>query len=121
MDERPIQKPPKAIPQPQSPKSPDRVCRILPRKTWRQSAPRRSYFLLVEKSRNQSSFESPRFPPEPLRPTSPRFSKTSGSNTGELILYTPVAHFPKSILRQRSLQKGKSSSVGCTSIPQVGQ
>src|ERR1035437_6379572 len=32
-----------------------------------------------------------------------------------------MAHLPRSILRQRSLQKGKSSSVRRTSIPQVGQ
>src|ERR1035437_5364687 len=32
-----------------------------------------------------------------------------------------MAHLPRSILRQRSLQKGKSSSLIRTSIPQVGQ
>src|ERR1039458_2968938 len=32
-----------------------------------------------------------------------------------------MAHLPRSILRHRSLQKGKSSSVRRTSIPQVGQ
>src|ERR1035441_1214148 len=32
-----------------------------------------------------------------------------------------MAHLPRSILRQRSEQKGKSSSVKRTSIPQVGQ
>src|SRR5208337_4118197 len=32
-----------------------------------------------------------------------------------------MAHLPRSILRQRSLQKGKSSSLKRTSMPQVGQ
>src|SRR6202050_3905036 len=32
-----------------------------------------------------------------------------------------MAHLPRSILRQRSLQKGKSSSPGRTIIAQVGQ
>ena len=32
---------------------------------------------------------------------------------GEEITYSPLAHFPRSIRRQRSLQKGKSGSVAC--------
>src|SRR5271170_20580 len=40
---------------------------------------------------------------------------------GEDILYAPLAHLPRSILRQRSLQKGKSSSAAVTMVLQVGQ
>ena len=35
--------------------------------------------------------------------------------------YAPLAHFPKSICLQRSLQKGKSSPLAVTSVRHVGQ
>ena len=37
------------------------------------------------------------------------------------ITYAPLAHLPKSISRQRSLQKGKSGSPRWTSFRHVGQ
>ena len=37
------------------------------------------------------------------------------------ITYLPLAHLPKSIRRQRSLQKGKSSFVLSTIVRQIGQ
>jgi len=40
---------------------------------------------------------------------------------GEEITYAPLAHLPKSISRQRSLQKGKSGSVFSTGFLQTGQ
>src|SRR5438270_10679984 len=42
------------------------------------------------------------------------------SVTGEETTYCPLAHFPKSISRQRSLQKGKSSPALCTGFLQMG-
>jgi len=42
------------------------------------------------------------------------------SVTGEGTTYWPLAHLPKSISRQRSLQKGKSSPVLCTGFLQIG-
>jgi hypothetical protein len=42
------------------------------------------------------------------------------SVTGEEITYAPLAHFPKSMLRQRSLQKGKSGAPALTGFLQVG-
>ena len=43
------------------------------------------------------------------------------SVAGEETTYPPLAHFPKSIMRQRSLQKGKSVSVLFTAFLQMGQ
>jgi hypothetical protein len=43
------------------------------------------------------------------------------SRVGEEITYAPLAHLPKSISRQRSLQKGKSGSVFPTGFLQTGQ
>ena len=40
---------------------------------------------------------------------------------GEGIAYFPVAQLPKSMIRQRSLQKGNSGSPGATSFLQMGQ
>ena len=36
-------------------------------------------------------------------------------------MYCPLAHFPRSMVRQRSLQKGKSGSFFFTSFLQIGQ
>ena len=51
------------------------------------------------------------------------FSSTSSSVsvTGDEITYFPLAHLPRSIRRQRSLQKGKSASLLVTGFLQVGQ
>ena len=46
---------------------------------------------------------------------------SSISDTGELITYWPLAHFPRSILRQRSLQKGKSAELLVAAFLQIGQ
>jgi hypothetical protein len=43
------------------------------------------------------------------------------SVTGEEITYAPLAHLPRSIKRQRSLQKGKSELLLLTGFLQVGQ
>src|SRR5215467_1207267 len=48
-------------------------------------------------------------------------SSFSGSVTGVEITYPPLAHLPRSIRRQRSLQKGKFSSLANTSVRHVGQ
>lgn len=40
---------------------------------------------------------------------------------GDDILYSPLAHLPRSIVRQRSLQKGNSASDLSTSLRQIGQ
>src|ERR1700691_2158283 len=48
-------------------------------------------------------------------------SSSSGSRTGDEIRYTPLAHFPKSMVLQCSLQKGKSASFTVTICPHVGQ
>jgi hypothetical protein len=39
---------------------------------------------------------------------------------GDGITYFPVAQLPKSMIRQRSLQKGNSGSPGVTSFLQMG-
>src|SRR5208282_3552836 len=46
---------------------------------------------------------------------------SSASATGDEITYPPLAHLPRSINRQRSLQKGKSASVACAGFLQIGQ
>ncbi len=46
---------------------------------------------------------------------------SSESVTGEEITYWPLAHLPRSMVRQRSLQKGKSGSVLLTDFLQMGQ
>src|SRR5450631_2304918 len=46
---------------------------------------------------------------------------SSASVTGEEITYWPLAHLPRSMRRQRSLQKGKSASVLLTDFLQMGQ
>jgi len=46
---------------------------------------------------------------------------SSASVTGDEITYSPLAHFPRSMMRQRSLQKGNSASVFFTAFLQVGQ
>ena len=43
------------------------------------------------------------------------------SFTGEDTTYCPLAHLPRSMRRQRSLQKGKSSAVRSTAFLQMGQ
>jgi hypothetical protein len=43
------------------------------------------------------------------------------SFTGEEITYCPLAHLPRSRVRQRSLQKGKSGSALVTGFLQIGQ
>lgn len=43
------------------------------------------------------------------------------SVTGDEITYAPLAHLPRSMMRQRSLQKGKSASVLFTAFLQMGQ
>jgi len=45
----------------------------------------------------------------------------SGSFIGVEMTYPLLAHLPRSITRQRSLQKGKSASVGSTILRHVGQ
>src|SRR5689334_3090766 len=61
------------------------------------------------------------------RPAQPHDSSSVSSNpslvscTGDEITYAPLAHFPRSITRQRSLQKGKSGSLLFTGFLQVGQ
>jgi hypothetical protein len=40
---------------------------------------------------------------------------------GEGIAYFPVAQLPRSMIRQRSLQKGNSGASGATSFLQMGQ
>lgn len=42
------------------------------------------------------------------------------SVTGEEMTYSPLAHLPRSIKRQRSLQKGKSEFLLGTGFLQVG-
>jgi hypothetical protein len=42
------------------------------------------------------------------------------SCTGDETTYWPLAHFPRSISRQRSLQKGKSAAVLSTGFLQIG-
>jgi len=37
------------------------------------------------------------------------------------ITYLPLAHLPRSMVRQRSLQKGKSSLERVTRVRQIGQ
>ena len=46
---------------------------------------------------------------------------SSVSLTGEEITYPPLAYLPRSISRQRSLQKGKSPSVAFVGFLQIGQ
>jgi len=46
---------------------------------------------------------------------------SSASVTGEEITYWPLAHLPRSMRRQRSLQKGKSGPVVFTDFLQIGQ
>jgi hypothetical protein len=41
--------------------------------------------------------------------------------TGDEITYAPLAHLPRSMRRQRSLQKGKSGSELLTDFLQIGQ
>lgn len=43
------------------------------------------------------------------------------SCNGEEITYSPLAHLPRSIRRQRSLQKGNSESELFTGFLQIGQ
>src|ERR1700732_2893473 len=45
---------------------------------------------------------------------------SSASLTGDEITYPPLAHLPRSIRRQRSLQKGKSASVAFVGFLQIG-
>jgi hypothetical protein len=42
------------------------------------------------------------------------------SLTGDETTYWPLAHLPRSISRQRSLQKGKSADVLSTGFLQIG-
>src|ERR1700719_4616744 len=46
---------------------------------------------------------------------------SSASATGDEITYPPLAHLPRSMRRQRSLQKGKSGSELLTDFLQIGQ
>src|SRR3981081_3296638 len=46
---------------------------------------------------------------------------SSASVSGDLITYAPLAHLPRSMVRQRSLQKGNSASVLFTVFLQIGQ
>jgi hypothetical protein len=48
-------------------------------------------------------------------------SSISGSVIGVEITYPPLAHLPRSISRQRSLQKGKSFDPARTRVRQLGQ
>src|SRR6201993_1549150 len=48
-------------------------------------------------------------------------NSSSVSFTGEEITYWPLAHLPRSMRRQRSLQKGKSGSALLTGFLQIGQ
>jgi hypothetical protein len=48
-------------------------------------------------------------------------STSSGSLIGVEITYPPLAHLPRSIKRQRSLQKGNPGSERKTILRQVGQ
>ena len=50
-----------------------------------------------------------------------RRTASSASVTGDEITYAPLAHLPRSIRRQRSLQKGKSASADFTGFLQIGQ
>jgi hypothetical protein len=59
----------------------------------------------------------PKLPIAALRSRTP----SSASVTGEAITYAPLAHLPRSMMRQRSLQKGKSASVLFTFFLQIGQ
>jgi len=47
-------------------------------------------------------------------------SKSLMSCTGEDTTYFPLAHLPRSMSRQRSLQKGKSSAPTATLLLQIG-
>ena len=96
----------KAARPPLIPRFPGRAFRILHQKMWPQSTPTESY--------SSSSCVRPGFNPF-------RSSSTSGSSTGEEMRYTPLAHFPRSICLQRSLQKGNSSPFAVISVRQVGQ
>src|SRR5215467_5935419 len=86
---------------------PVQVCLSLLRRKLLSPTPKKSYVQSLLRSRLLPCPDS-------------RSSNTSGSRTGELILYAPLAHLPKSIFRQRSLQKGKSSSLSVTIVRQVG-
>src|SRR5579872_3961209 len=64
-----------------------------------------------------------------FRPTQSSSSELSGSPpdmlsdvscTGDEITYAPLAHLPRSIRRQRSLQNGNSGSLLFTGFLQVG-
>jgi hypothetical protein len=43
------------------------------------------------------------------------------SRSGDEITYSPLAHLPRSMSRQRSLQNGKSGSFARTAFLQMGQ
>jgi len=45
---------------------------------------------------------------------------SSASVTGDEMTYPPLAHFPRSMVRQRSLQKGKSGFFPATAFLQTG-
>jgi len=53
--------------------------------------------------------------------SSATLSSSSGSLIAVEITYLPLAHLPRSIRRQRSLQKGKFSFSRSTRVRQVGQ
>src|ERR1019366_4340560 len=48
-------------------------------------------------------------------------SSCGGGSSAPGITYLPVAQLPRSMMRQRSLQKGKSGSPGATDFLQMGQ
>jgi hypothetical protein len=48
-------------------------------------------------------------------------NSSSASLTGDEMTYSPLAQLPRSMVRQRALQKGKSPSVLLTSFLQMGQ
>src|SRR5258708_16827375 len=48
-------------------------------------------------------------------------SSSSSGSAGVEITYFPLAHLPRSMVRQRSLQNGKLSSPASTSLRQTGQ
>lgn len=49
------------------------------------------------------------------------WKSSSVSRTGDEITYLPLAQLPRSIVRQRSLQKGNSGSGAATGFLQMGQ
>src|SRR5579859_7857355 len=88
--------------------------------------PRIPTFLARDEAIRRQRTSPPAWPSAALvSPSTPwhhDFSSTSSSVsvTGDEITYFPLAHWPRSINRQRSLQNGKSSALLVTGFLQIG-